>query len=253
MNRNFNIGSATGRGVRVLVLDSGIEFSHPALAGIDVKCWEVVPGTLGYTVRQAEDGVDVYGHGTAAAGIIREFAPDASIESLRVLGNDLRATSRSVLAGLRWAIETGYDIVNCSFGTSNNQFLSEYKEAVDEAFCRNVLLVSACNNFNFRRLEYPGSFPTVLSSDFGPLEGLCIMRRVGCLVEFVARGQNIRVAWNNGQWRRSTGSSFASSHLAALVARLRELQPSWNACEIKTAIYEIAAPFKADSPLSESK
>jgi subtilisin len=239
---------ATGLGVRILILDSGVEVQHPVFAGRPINCWRVVPGAQGYTVVRDNSGEDPYGHGTAVAAILHEFAPGATIESLRVLGGtDLRSSSQTVLAALRWAIKQRYDVVNCSFGSSNAQFVSEYKTVIDYAFCRNVLIVSACNNYDFHTLEYPGSFPTVLSTDFGKLESLGFLRRCGELVEFVARGEEIRVAWKGGRYCEGTGSSYAAPHLAAIIARLRQLEPNWNACEIKTALYQLAEAARAAS------
>ena len=85
----------TGSGVRVAVIDSGVETSHPMLRGmelvddlaikIDGHRLRVVPG----------EGRDVFGHGTAVAGILRMLAPEAEIGSIRVLGND--NTSRTAI------------------------------------------------------------------------------------------------------------------------------------------------------------
>jgi subtilisin family serine protease len=235
------VRSATAEGVRILVLDSGIEVSHPAVKGRQIRCWEVAQGPLGYQIVEDSEGKDFHGHGTAVGAILHEFAPGATIESLRVLGGDLHSTSQIVLAGLHWAIDSNYDIINCSFGTSSDQYLPRYKTAVDQAFCRNTLLVSACNNYDFKKLEYPGSFPTVISTDFGKLNGLDLLRRVGHLIEFVARGEEIRVAWNGGSYRKGSGSSYAAPHLAAIVARVRQLHPSWNACEMKAALYQLTS------------
>jgi subtilisin family serine protease len=235
------LDTATGKGVRVLVMDSGVEASHPALRDHSVRCWQTSFEEGSLLPRVQEDGgEDLFGHGTAVAAILHHYAPNAQIESLRVLGGDCRSSSVVILAGLHWAIEHGYHVVNCSFTTPNRQYLAEYKRVVDRAFCSNVILVSACNNFDFSRVEYPGSFPTVLSTDKGRLEGLALQRRLGQLVEFVASGHKIRAAWKGGQYRRITGTSLAAPHLAALVARILEIRPGWNACQIKAALYEVA-------------
>lgn len=224
----------------MLVVDSGAETRHPALESSSIKCWQVVSGMQGTYRVIPEDGVDVFGHGTAVVWVLRQYAPGASVESLRVLGGDLRSSSQRVLAGLNWAMDQGFDIINCSFGTGNAKVLDGYKSVVDRAFTRNVLLVSACNNFDHTQVELPGWFPTVVSTDFGKLEDLELRRRAGSMVEFVARGERIRLPWKDGDYRETTGSSFAAPHLAALAARIRELRPEWNACQLKSALYEIA-------------
>ena len=109
-------GGSTGAGVRVAVIDSGIDTTHPALdhcvdvaGGVTVETdgaggVQVVPGPHG----------DAFGHGTACAGIIHQLAPQASITSVRVLGPTLSSTSDVFLAGLTWAVEQGFDIINLS-------------------------------------------------------------------------------------------------------------------------------------------
>jgi subtilisin family serine protease len=61
-------------------------------------------------------------------------------------------------------------------------------------------------------------------------------------VEFRAAGVDVPVAWRDGATAVVTGSSFAAPHVAALVARLRERHPAWNATQVKAALYEIAHP-----------
>lgn len=237
---NHMIGRATGAGVRVAIVDSGVETSHRALAGADIACMTIttLPGRRTSVVPDSMG--DLSGHGTAVAAVIREFAPGASITSVRVLSADLRGTSERILGALNWAIEERFDVINCSFGTSDLAFLEGYKRVVDRAFCANVMIVSACNNFDSRRIELPGWFPTVISSDHGTFEGLAFERRPGDMVEFAARGRDVRLPWRRGTYQVVTGSSFAAPHVAALVARLRELRPTWNACEMKAALYALA-------------
>jgi len=233
------VRGASGRGVRVLIVDSGVERGHPALRDRDIPCRRVVETAEGAEVID-EDGVDPFGHGTAIASILCAHAPGASIESLRVLGGDLRTTSRRVLAGLAWALEQGYDVLNCSFGTQATEYLAAYKRFTDLAFCRNVIVVASCNNADPRAIEYPSGFPTVISTDCASLSPLTLRRRRGELVELVAHGERVRVAWRGGAYRESTGASFAAPHIAAIVARLREVEPVWNACEMKAALYRLA-------------
>jgi subtilisin family serine protease len=232
---------ATGAGVRALVLDSGVETAHPDLVGgPPIRTFRVEAEETGELRRVVEDGDgDVYGHGTAVASIVRRFAPGAAIDSVKVIGRPV-GSSHFVVAALHWGIDQGYDVINCSFTTQDAQHCLRYKAAVDRAFCRGVQVVSACNNREYWRVEYPGSFPTVLSTDYAMLPGLSLRRRRGQLVEFVAPGQDVRVAWQAGGYRTISGSSFAAPHVTAIVARLKELYPRWNACEVKAALYALA-------------
>lgn len=233
-----SIERSRGEGVRVLVLDSGVETTHEAFAGTTIGSYRAeMDGPLRRIVEDAEG--DVYGHGTAVASIIHRYAPGALIDSVKVMGR-AEGWSSLVVAGMHWGIERGYDIINCSFTTQNAEHLGEYKSVVDRAFCRSVQIVSACNNKEYWREEYPGSFPTVLSTDHGKMEALRISRRAGRLVEFVACGQGVRVAWKGGGYRVMSGSSFAAGHLSALVARLLQGRRGMNAVEVKGELYGLA-------------
>jgi len=184
----------------------------------------------------------VVGHGTDVASILRQYVPEAEIHSLRVLGPSLHGASELILTGLGWGIRQGYDIIVCSFGTACHDFLGDYKRLVDRAFCRNVWIVAAASSCYLRDEEYPACFPTVLSTDAAALDGLALRRRRERLVEFVANGEGLHVAWRDGGYRTVSGSSFAAPHLAALAAKLRQLHPAWNACQAKTALYALAEP-----------
>jgi len=243
------VSAATGLGVRALVLDSGVETAHREIAGRQINCWRVVTSPDGVRRVEPDDSGDAYGHGTACASLLCQFAPGATVDSVKVMGH-ANGWSNDALAGLHWGIDRGYDVINCSFSTPDQEFLGDYKAAVDRAFCRNVLLVAACNNGAYWREGYPGSFPTVFSTDFGAMEALGIRHRRGELVEFIARGQQVRVAWKGNSYRVMTGSSLAAPHLAALVCRIRERRPLWNACEIKAALYQLAGLSPALGSLS---
>ena len=95
----------TGKGVRIAVIDSGIEIDHPALQGIKLlDDLHIVDAGVQIEVRPG-DGTDIYGHATAVAGVIRRIAPDAELGSFRVLGENLGwgtyglATPRSMVQG----------------------------------------------------------------------------------------------------------------------------------------------------------
>lgn len=233
------LSGATGQGVRVLLLDSGVEADHPDLHLAHFEAFALLGGPKGYRVEK-EAPVDRFGHGTAIASLLLAQAPGITLHSLRVLGSDLRATTGHILAGLQWALDQRYDLVNCSFGTGARQHLEEFKRIVDAAYCRRSWIVAAASNLDPGAHEYPGAFPTVFTAVAADLaDPRALRRRPGELAEFETRGVAVRTAWKDGEHRTLTGSSFAAPHLAALLARLRERHPGWNACQAKTALYEL--------------
>src|ERR687885_2356244 len=94
---------STGKGVKVCIVDSGVEGSHPAVGGM-LRGGVVVEKTEEGPVVREEPHGDLFGHGTACAGIIHRLAPEAEIYSARVLGKDLTGRALQFAGGLRWAI-----------------------------------------------------------------------------------------------------------------------------------------------------
>jgi subtilisin family serine protease len=206
----------------------------------------------GFRLTTADGGCkDVFGHGTAIAGIIRRVAPDAEIGSFRVLGEQLRSRTLIIREGVRLALERGYHILNCSFGCGREDHVLHYKDWIDEAYLRGRHIVAACNNQDFMKREWPGHFPTVITVNFAggtaSADGSKLFYRPGNLVEFIAPGQDIVVAWLAGAIKKVTGSSFAAPYVAGLLARLISGCPSLSPLHTKTLLQKLAAPIHSKS------
>ncbi|HEX9029388.1 MAG TPA: S8 family serine peptidase, partial [Anaerolineales bacterium] len=107
ITRQWAWAGSRGQGVKVAVVDSGIEASHPALEGAVAGGVAVVYDERYNTrVRIEPDNPprDLSGHATACAGIIHSLAPEAELYSVRVLGRDMRGKAVQFAGGLRWAI-----------------------------------------------------------------------------------------------------------------------------------------------------
>ena len=236
------LNTGCGHGIKVAILDSGIEASHPGLNGLRLEDdLAVIDDGLHLRVVPGE-GKDAYGHGTAVAGIIRQLAPEATLGSFRVLGQQLRSRSLIIREAARVAIERGYHILNCSFGCSREDHVLFYKDWIDEAYVRGRHVVAACNGQDFTKREWPGHFPTVITVNFARIERPEQFRcRQGQLVEFAARGEDLDVAWLGGLSKRVTGSSFAAPHLTGLLARLISGCPKLSPLEAKALLQRLAA------------
>src|ERR1700739_3997345 len=113
VTREWAWGGSTGAGVRVRILDSGVELDHPLVGRVD-RSVAVLRDEGGQ--RQVLDDAegDLCGHGTACAGVVRALAPDVELTSVRVLGAGYKGGGEIMLHGLAWAIEQGFPIVNMS-------------------------------------------------------------------------------------------------------------------------------------------
>lgn len=233
-----------GRGVRIAILDSGVEIDHPALGGVPLVDDIAIVEDGMRLVTVPGEGRDVFGHGTAVAGILRVAAPEAELGSIRVLGESLASRTAIILEGARQAIERGYHILNCSLGCGVPEHVLKYKSWVDEAYLRGVHVVAACNNQDSGRPEWPGFFTSVLTVNMARTDGNGeLFYRPGHLVEFAARGVDVEVPWCGGATKKVTGSSFAAPRLAGMLACLLSEEPRIPPLQVKALFHRMAQPW----------
>jgi subtilisin len=236
-------GGSTGKGVRVAVVDSGIEFDHPALDGC------VCGGVVMEYDEQAENNVrietddepcDFAGHGTACAGIIHSVAPQAELYSVRVLGKDMHGRAIQFAVGLDWATEHAMQVVNLSLSTSKEEYFGLFHDLADQAYFKNVNLVSAVNNIPSP--SYPSLYSSVISvAAHAGHDPFIYYYNPSPPVEFGAPGIDVEVAWNNKQYVVSTGNSFAAPHIAGIVALIRAKHPELTPFQVKTVLMACAS------------
>src|SRR5690349_20249986 len=162
ITREWAWGGSTGAGVDVAVVDSGIEDGHPMVGRVDSSVALSVDPS-------APDGVrvdvgphdDLFGHGTACAGIIRRLAPDCRLHSIRVLGDRLTGRGPVFAAGVRYALEQGFPVVNLSLSTGKLDYHGLFHDLADEAYFRGTALVCAVNNAPVP--SYPSQYAAVFS------------------------------------------------------------------------------------------
>ena len=115
--------SLSGQGVKVGVVDSGVDPSHPKIGSLAGSV-EFTRNAQGQIVCREARG-DLAGHGTACAGLIRRSAPGASLYSLRVLDTSLRTDLHLLAAAIRWAAAQGLDLLNLSLGTTEPEGIAD--------------------------------------------------------------------------------------------------------------------------------
>jgi subtilisin len=225
---------STGAGARVCILDSGVEPDHP----------DVTPLAASYAVRTDSGGRsrvievpggDSCGHGTACAGIVRRVAPDCEIVSVQVLDGAVGG-GEVLVAGLRWAVEEGFDVVNLSLSTTRPAYAASLRDLADRAYFGRTLLVASAHN---ARVEsYPWRFSSVLSvgSHAEPDQDLHYYNPAPP-VEFFGPGVNVTVPWQGGIRLQCSGNSFATPYISGLCALILSKHPTLTPFEVKHLLY----------------
>jgi subtilisin family serine protease len=233
-------GGATGAGVKVAVVDSGIDDGHPSVGRVNgAVALEYDPAEEdGYRVVEGPHE-DLYGHGTACAGIIRALAPDCEIYSVRVLGSKLTGKGFIFAGGVRWAIRNGMQVANLSLSTGRRDYYAPFHGLADEAYFANTMLVSAINNVRTR--SFPAEFSSVFSvASHEGRDPYSIDYNPNGPVEFGAPGINLEVAWLENGRIEATGNSFATPHIAGLIALILSKHPGLTPFQVKTVLAGVA-------------
>ncbi|HET9437514.1 MAG TPA: S8 family serine peptidase [Gaiellaceae bacterium] len=235
VTREWALAGATGKGVRVCILDSGVDGSHPLVGGLE-SAVAISPGEDDAVIASEDAEGDVSGHGTACAGIVRRLAPEASISSVRVLGANFTGSGGVLLGGLRYAIEQGFDVINMSLSTTKKPFASVLHELADSAYFKRTVLVASAHNMPVE--SYPWRFSSVISvgSHEDP-DPLAYYYNPNPPVEFFGRGVNVEVPWLGGRTLTVSGNSFATPHVSSICALILSKHPDLTPFQLKSVLY----------------
>jgi subtilisin family serine protease len=241
-------GGSTGQGVKVAIVDTGVEYDHPAVGeqvrgGVIIEWDESLQDKLRY-IPDEKPG-DVAGHGTACAAIIHSIAPEALLYSVRVLGTNMHGRAYQFAAGVNWAVENGMDVVNLSLSTAKKDYFALFHSLSDEAYFKNVMLVSAASNFD--EPSMPSLYAAVFSvASHAGKDPFTYYYNPSPPVEFGAPGIDLRVAWKDHSYVLSTGNSFAAPHIAGIITLIRAKHPELTPFQIKSVLWACAANVRRE-------
>lgn len=247
---------ANGSGVRVAVIDSGVDRGHPQLRGR-------VRAGADFLDNRPDGTLDCVGHGTGVASLIaagpppsgvafRGLAPGAEIVPVRVSEQQTidgetqgrTASAEQFAQAIRWAVDNGdADVINLSVVVTRDE--PAVRRAIEHALAEDVVVVAAAGNAHGEGnpRPYPASYDGVLGvGAVGPSGLRENYSQVGDYVDLVAPGGGVTVAWPDGKYSVQSGTSYATPFVAATAALIRQYRPGLSAREVVRRIVATTDP-----------
>ena len=222
-----------GQGVKVAVIDTGLDFQHPLFAG-----------RIGWPVHDFVDGdedpTDVgpgvgYGHGTFVAGLIALAAPRATIMPLRAFGSDGFGTSFNIAKAIRYAADNGARVINMSFGMAEEDPL--VKDAIVYASQR-TYMVAAAGNDNANSIHFPASLGarTLSVTSTANNDVKAPFSNFDPNMNVSAPGVSVYSAYPGKAWAYWSGTSFSTALVSGEAALLLSLKPESTRTDLNGVI-----------------
>lgn len=232
---------SSGNGVRIAVLDSGIDSGFSGLAQNRGRSFVLEQSEKGLEVREcpADMPTDASGHGSCVQSCILAAAPDAIVDHYRILDEFNNCPSRLLCLALDHVLDKDYQIVNLSLGTRNETVIPWLVSIVKRAYESNVCLVAASSNIG--NSLFPGRFTYAIS--VGASEGnhpLQIGFHPNQVVEFSGWGIAVPIATKGGRVIEVSGTSYASGFVTGIAARVIETLGHSRPLDVKVTLRDFA-------------
>jgi subtilisin family serine protease len=224
--------------VSVAVIDSGIDATHPALAGkvLEAYAVEKVDGLFQVVKGQVPENADLYGHGTAVASIICGLAPNARLIDIRVLDALNVGPGEALLAGFNFAVTQRIKILNMSLAAKAT-LAPQLHPLCETAYRQNQLVIAARRNMPLMDNGFPAELSSSIGVDLGKfLSQFTLKFRADHPIEFIAHGEEVTVAAAGGGYTTMTGTSFATPAISGICALLVGAFPDLRIFEVKSIL-----------------
>lgn len=229
-------GLATGAQIRVAVIDSGIDLSHPELSGTVVGMLDTLaPG-------------EPHTHGTAIAGAIvaqsrlMGVAPRAQILAVRAFdptSSGAEGTTFNILKGIDWAVANGARVINMSFAGPHDPAMARLLAAARN---KGIVLIAAAGNAGPKSPPlYPAADPNVIAVTATDAEDRLFMAsNRGNHVAVSAPGVDILLPSPGAGYQVSSGTSFAAAHVSGVAALILERKPGLSPDAVRRLLLSTA-------------
>ena len=240
----------TGRGVKVGVLDTGVDSGHPDI-GRNVK------GGMN-TISGTASARDDNGHGTHVSGTIAALrngvgvvgvAPDASVYSVKVLDSRGSGKLSNLVQGMEWCVSQQIKVVNLSLSASKEN--QTFREVVIAARRAGITMVCAAGNSgpSPNTVGYPARYvETIAVGAIDDRNSVPNFSSRGKEIAVSAPGVDVLSTWPGRRYRKSSGTSMAAPHVTGAVALLLEADPALTPSEIKSLLQSTSVPVPGAGP-----
>ncbi|MGB4450126.1 MAG: S8 family peptidase [Tepidanaerobacteraceae bacterium] len=228
-----------GEGIKVGIIDTGIDLTHPDLKGNIKETYSVVDG-----ISADDDN----GHGTHVAGIIAALdndigvvgvAPKAEIYSVKAFDKMGRGSVSDIIDALQWCVENKVHVINMSFGIGTNS--RALKRAIGAAHRHKIIMVAAAGNSGARdSVLYPAKYPEVIAvAASDSKDQAADFSSRGPEVNIIAPGVDVSSTYINEEYKNLSGTSMACPHVVGACALLMSISGT-KAESVKKAILSTA-------------
>lgn len=233
---------STGAKVKVGVIDTGIDFSHPDLqhsigGGINLIHRHMLP-------------IDENGHGTHISGTIaaatgrsgiKGVSPEASIYAVKAFDHNGTSFVSDIIRGIEWCVRNRINIINMSFGMKTRSTALE--AAVLGAYHAGVIIVASSGNEGKKGfVDYPARFPQTIAVGATTRDKkIAPFSNKGRQIDIYAPGERIYSTWLHGRYNELSGTSMATSHVSGTIALLLSIKPHLDVRQIKALLQNNAS------------
>jgi subtilisin family serine protease len=231
----------SGASVRVAVIDTAIDESHPDLAGVVEEKFDAIGGKA----KNLEHGTSIAG-AIAGRGRVRGVAPNVRILSARAFDSDgaggAIGSSETICESLEWAFERKARVVNMSFAGPSDPLLHD---AIASAYAKGMTLVGAAGNAGPKSPPlYPGADDKVIAITATDADDKRYdMANVGGYIAASAPGVDVVLPAPAGGYAMETGTSVSAALVSGVVALMLEHRPAMTPADVRKLITSTASPL----------
>jgi subtilisin len=229
-----------GTGVKVAIVDTGIDMDHPDLAA-NIKG--------GYNcIKETSNFDDDHGHGSHCAGIVAAInntigvvgvAPQAWLYGVKVLNKRGSGTTTDCIQGIQWCKDNGMDVISMSWGSTT--YSQAMHDACDAAWNAGCFLVGAAGNSGNTTIIYPAKYDSVVAiSATDSSDNLAYFSCYGNEIFMAAPGVSIYSCYKNGGYATMSGTSMACPHVSGVAALIWARYPSYSNAQVKARLQNTA-------------